>query len=201
MGDILRNAVVTLAVHSARDDSEGFLSNALAKRQVHSVRVAASDIALCRPPNADVDITNSALSRRGWVLQERFLASRTIHFISTMVYFETSTGIHCEDGSVMKDYIAQTPLDLEPTKARGSFLSPSALPESRSLFGFGQSGTTSKRTSLEWLPLLEMYSRCGLTKGTDKLIAISGMAGKIFTATGVSRCAGIWADHICAGLL
>ena len=200
MGDIFRNAVVTMAVHSARDDSEGFLSAALAKREAHAVRVAGNSVGLCRPPDADVDITNSGLSRRGWVLQERFLASRTLHFTPAMVYFETSTGIQCEDGSILRDSAAKTPLDLEPTKARGSFLSPSALPELRSLLSATRIGQ-SRPTSLEWLTLVEMYSRCGLTKGTDKLIAISGMASKVFSATGVSWCAGIWGDHICAGLL
>ncbi|KAF2249194.1 hypothetical protein BU26DRAFT_519345 [Trematosphaeria pertusa] len=46
-----------------------------------------------------------------------------------------------------------------------------------------------------------MYSRCDLTKETDKLIALTGIASKIHTRTGQNWCAGIWKDFVCQGLL
>ena len=57
------------------------------------------------------------------------------------------------------------------------------------------------RILLGWLALVEMYSRCELTKESDKLTAIAGMARHIQAKIGQRWCAGIWEDSICQGLL
>jgi hypothetical protein len=57
------------------------------------------------------------------------------------------------------------------------------------------------QTSLDWLDLIEHYTRCDLTKEEDKLVAIAGMAGKIRSRICARWCAGIWSDYISEGLL
>jgi hypothetical protein len=48
------------------------------------------------------DVQQSPLSRRGWVLQERALARRTIYFTETQTYWECGDGIRCETLAKLK---------------------------------------------------------------------------------------------------
>ncbi|KAF2477173.1 uncharacterized protein BDR25DRAFT_331015 [Lindgomyces ingoldianus] len=208
MGDIFKAASVTLAAHCARDDSEGFLLDAFAAPTAIEHQVQGHPIGICRPPNLELDVTNSRLSRRGWVLQERFLSTRTLHFTPGRIYFETTSGVFSEDGpSSGLLQAASARRRMYHGSSRPTFFSPLASPELRATFGLGGIGDASLITEqshvtpLEWLDLVEMYSHCGLTKEKDKLIAILGMARKIHSRTGSSWCAGIWSDRICEGLL
>ncbi|KAF1961673.1 HET-domain-containing protein, partial [Byssothecium circinans] len=140
MGDVYQNARFTIAAHCARHDDEGFLSAALQKRET----LALGD---ARP---------FFLCKRAWVLQERFLSSRTFHFTEGHVYWETIEGVYSEEGPI---------------------------------------------TPVEWSRLVEMYTRCGLTKEEDKLIAISGLAKRIHIKSNVGYLAGLWADRLHSGLL
>jgi hypothetical protein len=211
MGDVFMNARVTLAVHCAQDDSEGFLLHALAKRTALKHNVKGYAVGICLPPDPESDVTNSKLSKRGWVLQERFLASRCIHLTTGQIYLESAEGILCEDGSML-DHQDRTKFlspdnslhSSKPSSAR--FHSPHSLLEVRDALGFPSSYSETQSppltgTTLEWLDVIEMYSRCELTKEADKLIAISGMARKIHGTRKQRWCAGIWSDYICQGLL
>lgn len=46
--------------------------------------------------NFSKDVIEGSLNKRGWVLQERALARRTIYFTDTQNYFECGDGIRCE---------------------------------------------------------------------------------------------------------
>jgi hypothetical protein len=43
----------------------------------------------------NADVVDGPLSRRGWVLQERALARRTIYFAAAQTYFECGQGVRC----------------------------------------------------------------------------------------------------------
>jgi hypothetical protein len=45
----------------------------------------------------DNDVENAVLNTRGWVLQERVLSCRTIHFSKNHTYWECGEGVHCEN--------------------------------------------------------------------------------------------------------
>ena len=88
--------------------------------------------------------------------------------------------------------------------ASASRFGPSAFPELRTLFGVNGDCTHTidqNRPPSEWEDLVEMYSLCDLTYEKDKLMAISGMARKVHSATGQAWCAGIEADRLCQQLL
>jgi hypothetical protein len=223
MGDIYMNAQVTFAIHCASDDSDGFLERAFSKRPAVEEHIHSIGIGVCASADPEFDITKSSLSRRGWVyvvvllisetfltmydrLQERFLSSRTLHFTTGQVYWETAEGIFCEDASIR----TYKPADLQsqgPEVAHSPPalpFSPSAFTELRKLFNTRGERTCEppkEITPLEWLDLVELYSLCELTRDSDKLIALSGMARKVQTRTKQTWCAGIWADRLCEGLL
>jgi hypothetical protein len=97
------------------------------------------------------------LYNRSWVVQERVLSPRIIHF-SEYPFFE------CNKNFANEAY-STTNLPKDP------FLFPShPVPE--------REWTTKAdgNTLIHWMRMLELYSRCKLTFYSDKLIALSGMA-------------------------
>jgi hypothetical protein len=101
MGDIYTNAKFVIAVHCGADDSEGFLAEALSTRSAIEFQEPddKGDIGVYRRSNFDVDVTHGPLSERGWVLQERLLATHTLHFTSHGVISESPHGFLSEDGN------------------------------------------------------------------------------------------------------
>jgi hypothetical protein len=99
MGDIYTNRKFVIAVHCAADDSEGFLAEALSTRSAIEFQEpdGKGNIGVYRRSNFDVDVTHSPLSKRGWVLQERLLATHTLHFTSHGVISESPHGYLSED--------------------------------------------------------------------------------------------------------
>ncbi|KAF2135187.1 uncharacterized protein K452DRAFT_314180 [Aplosporella prunicola CBS 121167] len=225
MADVYGNAHFTIAVHCARDDTEGFLDRSMAKRTAVEFQGPDSTYYICRPANLEADVTDSQLCRRGWVLQERFLASNTIHFTEGQIYLETMHGTEAEDGPLShhRPLMSDTANRLErsgartilrvknaPVAPRRKFFAPSAAPELCQLlrvpsqkYGTPTTDNTFLRTETpaDWLDLITMYSNCSLTKEKDKLIALSGMAQRIHEKTGATYCAGLWHDRISEGLL
>jgi hypothetical protein len=190
MGDVYQNSHVTIAAHAAGNDEEGFLSVALQKRE--TIRLGDSrPFFVALSPNLNADVTESQLCKRAWVLQERFLSPRIIHFTKGQLYWETIGEIRSEEG---------------PMDANLKHFSPAATPDLTKLLHENTSTTsadlaTALETPNDWFRLVEVYTRCGLTKEKDKLIAISGLAKRIHKKSGIGYLAGLWADKIRAGLL
>ena len=99
-----------------------------------------------------VDIISSALLKRGWVLQEYFLATHTLHFTSHRVFLERPTGVLSEDGPL-------TPISLLSMGA--TFFGPSALPQLCAiLMGADEIKAAEAhywQNPLEWLTLFERH--------------------------------------------
>ncbi len=115
--------------------------------------------------------TNSALTSRGWVLQERALARKTIHFC-------TNGAIYLETGSSL--------LSINDHPHRPSFQSgPQGLKNALHAFYGGEPTPNPLPPSLltnarkGWYDLVAQYSTRSLTEPRDKLVAISGIARKL----------------------
>ncbi|KAF2655145.1 hypothetical protein K491DRAFT_599462 [Lophiostoma macrostomum CBS 122681] len=201
MGDIYKDAFVTIAAHCAEDDSQGFLLTSLTPRQTVQFKSAGKIMGICRLPNSEADLSDSGLSRRAWVLRERYLSTRVLHFTAGQIYFETIDELFCDFG-IIQNARRFGSLQLEPKKS-------SKLCEMRKILHSEppqyepQSSIRHEigRTPSEWLDIVEAYCRCGLVVDRDKLIAISGMAQILRTHTSNIWCAGLWSDQICQGLL
>jgi hypothetical protein len=157
----------------------------------------------------ELDISKSALSKRGWILQERFLSTRILHFTAGMIYLETARGIKSEDGETPMDlarmtvmaadlltldqFLHQKPVTLQNFST--------CLPQSFRTMHENSESSSNRLSPWEWFPLLEMYSTCSLTKEQDKLTAISGIAQICRQTTASPYLAGIWADRLAIGLM
>lgn len=118
------------------------------------------------------------LSTRGWALQERILARRIVHYNSRQLYFECDAGIIAEDGSYQQN--------------RLSDLSELRHPQTNPHDNTGVPDT--------WFWLLYHFGDRKLTKPTDKLPAMSGLARLIQKRTNSEYVAGLWSDSLTDGI-
>ena len=106
MEAVFKNAYCTIAATSAEDSTEGFL-NRLEEKGSQYVMVPKSShgkVYVCTSIDEDFDgdVMEGVLNKRAWVLQERALSRRTIHFTKSQTYFECGGGIRCEMLTHMK---------------------------------------------------------------------------------------------------
>ena len=97
--------------------------------------------------------------RRGWVIQERALSPRNLHFGRHMVYWECRYQISSETVDPSANHQA-LPICIGQQignphdSARWNILSP-------------------------WISLVDRYSGAALTKAEDKLVAVSALARRV----------------------
>ncbi|RSL59727.1 hypothetical protein CEP54_007146 [Fusarium duplospermum] len=130
-------------------------------------------------------VTMSPINSRGWVLQERFLSPRVLHFCPKEVFFEC-----CETSRSERFRQAMPTIDavvFEPFKNL-----------ERDLIGTYSTAACHR----VWNRVPRIYSRCALTFSSDKLVAISGIARylKTFLVDDV-YVMGVWASAITAQML
>jgi hypothetical protein len=100
------------------------------------------------------------LMTRAWVLQERWLAPRTLHFCGKEIVFECTEGLKCECGHAEDDFML-------PIGDEGRVMEIENIKD----------GVVLKRrqgNKIKWTQFVSAYSSLNLTFGTDHLPAISG---------------------------
>lgn len=103
MGDVFNQAYCVLAGTSATGQRDGFLKRRKQRRAILVKQKGRAPFYICRfMDDFGRDVLNSDLNRRGWVLQERVLARRTIYFASQQIYWECGQGVRCETLTKMK---------------------------------------------------------------------------------------------------
>ncbi|XMA17690.1 hypothetical protein WAI453_010481 [Rhynchosporium graminicola] len=163
MEKIYASAYCVIAASSAEHMSSGFLGH---ERDKAAVQLYKGDKStqpatfLCEAiDDFQGDVLNGPLSKRGWVLQERALARRTISFTNNQTYWECSQEIRCETLSKL-------------TNKKVQFLGDSNFPSSATAVG---------KDGQEFLfqQLYEDYTRLELSQQTDKAIGITGLEQRL----------------------
>ena len=97
MEKVFGSAYCTIAASSAKDSTEGFLSPRSPIQYVKVPYTSDTSLYICDSiDNFHRDVEEGELSKRGWVLQERALSHRTIHFTKKQTYWECGQGVYCE---------------------------------------------------------------------------------------------------------
>jgi hypothetical protein len=114
-------------------------------------------------------VRNAALSTRAWVLQERLLAPRTVHFSSAEIFWE------CKEVNACESYPNGLPSFLDYTPDFDT-----------------QIDRLDKASLPLWESVVQLYSGCFLTFGKDKLPALMGIAEMFEEQIGDTYLAGMW---------
>lgn len=193
MVDVYSNAHIVIAANRS-DDSNGGVFHSRAARlntvfklpdgedDVHAMLLFQSDQAMAYTATEFLD---EPLTGRGWALQERVLAKRVIHYNDRQIYFECDQGIFAEDGSHQKERRCRLNDRLSPSRE-----SP---PSSGSLRDY-------EEDLRAWYALVWAYGTRKLSRPTDKLPAISGLARLFHRRFGGQYVAGLWSKALMEGL-
>lgn len=182
MGQVYRNAYLTIAASSAADDIEGFLaprSPVYSTLEVVSPSGDRTQVCL-RPPGLTATPITVPLDLRGWTLQETYLSCRQLKFHKNKILWDCQTC--CFDEAYTDPYnlkyqvVVSQSIDL---------LYPDRVNRSYSYH--------------KWYDMVEDYSRRQLRFDSDKLPGVSGLAS-ILAEDGAKYCAGIWEEDICYGI-
>ncbi|KAF7671278.1 hypothetical protein GT037_010603 [Alternaria burnsii] len=186
MGNTFGNAYVTIAATSARDATQGFLERqSLQDPESQYVKVdSSSHGALFISTIIDdypSDVENGVLNQRAWVLQERALSRRTIHFTANQTYWECGGGVRCETLTRMRNSKA---LFLSDPKFPASLMHRRIDDKIRLFQG-----------------LFEKYSQLGITDPTDRPIAISGLVDRLAETFKMRASHGVFEGYLHRSLL
>lgn len=188
MGSVYSNSILTIAATGADDSNEGcFLPRnaseigpVMLKYPIDNSSEVGSIFLTPRRATFDESISRGPLSRRGWVLQELILSRRVIHYAREQMYWECQSVSKAEDGATFK------------THSRFKQLLNSNVPP-----GFSYAQPLQNR----WYRLVEDYKDRLLSKDTDMLPALSGLASEFAKHIQQKYFAGLWDVELANGLL
>ncbi|KAI8668913.1 HET domain-containing protein [Fusarium keratoplasticum] len=133
-------------------------------------------------------IARHPLLTRAWVYQERLLSPRVIHFGPQELFFECLSAMQCECGGIAHD---------------GSSIAPSGLMKllyAEALFttapGVEWHEYAAYYMARIWRTMVNEYTSLGITKPSDRLPAIGGLAKKMSASRKQEYIAGLWGNTL-----
>ena len=165
MQHVFASAYCTLAASSATGWDKGFLKQRSGHHSIlvghaRSRQIFVSD----NVDNFENDVEKAPLNQRGWVVQERALSRRIIHFTGKRTYWECGEGVRCENF-----------LKMNCPSGRHYFLIDPRFPHRLTTSGYYR--------SIDFIQFLfQKYAKCALTKISDREIAIKSLMQHMSTA-------------------
>lgn len=145
------------------------------------------------------EISASLWNNRGWILQERILSPRVLHFARRQLFWE------CQRLDACESFPQGLSINYNHVDLNSNFKKVMAAPDPEGTNRFrisDSSGSTTKDILYsDWQSIIEAYSSTNLTKSRDKLVAISGLAHEWSMRIDEQYCAGIWRGDLHRQLL
>jgi hypothetical protein len=194
MLDYYRNAYVTIGNLDGEASSSGFLF----PRKYTSVNIPGHEEISVRLQSArqrSSIYTQSVLHTRAWCLQERLMSTRLLLFGEDQIFWECRTC--CEREATVDTGIKILEYGVLFQGRRTEDLDHDML---RIMASLGTDGISLREYMNIWYSIVEQYTSQRLTRATDILIAISGVATEIQRRTGHDYICGLWRQDWCKGL-
>ena len=103
MEKVFSLAYCTIAATSAVDSKAGFLKRNVSTECVFVQNASGGRFYICAGmDDFNNDVEKAQLNTRAWVMQERVLSRRTIHFSNNQIYWECGEGVYCENLTRLK---------------------------------------------------------------------------------------------------
>jgi len=135
-------------------------------------------------------VENAPVNTRAWVLQERLLSPRIIHFCEDQIAWECRK-LDASESST--DGIADVELQSGEIRERSRIRLKSLVAQE-----YGQQSLSrnnedaTKQAQVNWNQIIETFSKTNLTNPKDKLMALAGIAEQMYSQIAAPYVAGIW---------
>ncbi|KAH9885322.1 heterokaryon incompatibility protein-domain-containing protein [Xylariomycetidae sp. FL2044] len=196
MDQVYQNGYCNLAATDAGKETQGlFYKRFPAQVMPHLVVFAGKKYIYYQEDDHPFKALDSApLNRRGWVLQERLLARRNLSFTRDLVIYECAEELSSEVENILK----RVPfLGVDIGGFRTIFDS-----ETFTLAALNSVKALNGENAHEfWRKVVTQYSNCNLTRESDKLPALAGLAAFFHRTIQSVYLAGLWYDEtLCKSL-
>ncbi|KAH6669468.1 heterokaryon incompatibility protein-domain-containing protein [Halenospora varia] len=199
MADVYEGAYLTIAASASSDGSGGLFLSREVQELVRLPCEKTDEVSGhmyfgIADMEAAQRMLRGPLNSRAWVLQEHLFARRTLHFGADQMYWECDKFLMGQDRSD-----SRSSLELKiPTRALlvcilGDFLGPDRMPHlvenpSQERFNGADYYTW-------WCNAIRYFSKCGLTKSSDKLPALLSLSTELGKLTSDDYHEGHWHWH------
>ncbi|KAK3381934.1 heterokaryon incompatibility protein-domain-containing protein [Podospora didyma] len=159
------------------------------------------------------EVESAPISSRGWVVQERFLATRVLHFTRSQVYWECLESCHCADDPsgkfLISDRLGTGSASTTTSAKTGYKVSRLELAQIQATLASAgkpysdpnQGSRSGHSYHSQWGTIVGIYVGCGLTKESDRFLAMSGIAKVFGEVNGDEYLAGLWKRMLYTDLL
>ncbi|TGO54854.1 hypothetical protein BCON_0101g00260 [Botryotinia convoluta] len=135
------------------------------------------------------EISNAPVNQRAWGFQERLLSPRVLHFSDRQLFWECAELQASESLPFgMPNYVEANSKTLSPCQSQGHYLTDLSI----EIETLPQKRMRLKYASLIWSSAVITYTKGRLTKGSDKLVAISAIARELQLSMRFRYLAGLW---------
>ena len=208
MYQVYRNSYCNLSATAAPDSSHGLyverdpqllwgedvdlntedLLRAGSKRKASDLETVIQRCSIVDPTLWDRKVETAPVNKRAWVLQERLLAPRILHFCEDQIAWEC-----CELSASESASSGITNLELRSGTIKDrirlkSLVASEYVPQDSN----GTEVNAPYQAHENWKRIIERYSLTNLTNAKDKLIALSGIAEQMSTQIDAPYIAGMW---------
>lgn len=144
------------------------------------------------------ELSQAPLNKRGWVLQERILSPRAIHFGEHQLFWE------CKELDACEAYPKGLPNLLNNLHTKFKILDPMVFNLYRMNWytGLDKSRMRPEFAGYDlWARVVLLYTSTSVTHESDKLVAVSGLAKRMRSILNDRYLAGLWFKHLPTELL
>ena len=181
-------ASCVIAACDAENATDGFLK----KREPTCVKIGNIFVSAVTN-DFERDVLQSVLNRRGWVMQERALARRTVFFTGNQMYWECGDGVRCETLAKLKKLVGMHPKEyivpnlMKFFSEEVAFLGDANFPD----YAVRVDSTYGGQIHL-FTKLFQRYSRLEFSHIEDRPIAIDGLMDRLTGALRTQSLAGLF---------
>ncbi|KAI1181095.1 HET-domain-containing protein [Nemania sp. FL0916] len=199
MNKVYSNCEFNIAATGARDGDSGLFFTRKPETEFQPTKVSwlQQEYVLTDFQFLERELGLAPLNQRGWVLQERLLSPRILHFGKKQLFWECNQGVLCERFPIRLPSTLRNTVMARFSSLRKFHDNPQTPQHGESI----EHPDDSSSAYAIWKRIARSYSRAAITFPDDKLVALSGVAKVMREMLDDVYIVGMWKRYLASHLL